>query len=387
MTISSLVYLSSQNVTVEDLARFCQQRVSQDDYPLAADVSHNVIIYDATRLTAAIAEQRQAVLAELHQVLAEGPGVLVIRQGFTDAAVLDRQTAVFEALLAEEARIGVAADHFAAAGANGRLWNALQKVALHSPAAFVEYYANPLLGLVAEAWLGISWQLTAQVNIVRPGGKAQQPHRDYHLGFQTNQVAEQFPLVVHRLSRHLTLQGAVAHSDMPVESGPTLLLPFSHLYDLGYLAWRHPEVIDYFHQHAVQLPLNKGDLLFFNPALLHAAGNNRTADHQRVANLLQISSAFGRPMETVNREAMMQAVYPALMAAVADRTLDETGVAAVIAATADGYSFPTNLDRDPPLYGLAPETGQQLMTRAVSEQLSADAFNALVDGYRHRRQA
>ncbi|MDH2435323.1 phytanoyl-CoA dioxygenase family protein [Pokkaliibacter sp. MBI-7] len=387
MNHPSPVFLNSQDVDVNDLARLCQQHAGLDDYPLAADVSRNVVIYDAARLTAAIVEQRQAVLAELHQVLADGPGVLVIRQGFTDAAVLDRQTAVFEALLAEEAKIGVVADHFAAAGANGRLWNALQKVALHSPDAFVEYYANPLLGLVAEAWLGISWQLTAQVNIVRPGGKAQQPHRDYHLGFQTNQVAEQFPLVVHRLSRHLTLQGAVAHSDMPVESGPTLLLPFSHQYDLGYLAWRHPEVIDYFHQHAVQLPLNKGDLLFFNPALLHAAGNNHTLSHQRVANLLQISSAFGRPMETVNREAMMQAVYPALIAAVADKIIDETGMAAVIAATADGYSFPTNLDRDPPLYGLAPETGQQLMARAVSAQLSSAAFNELVEAYRYKRQA
>lgn len=33
--------------------------------------------------------------------------------------------------------------------------------------------------MVSEAWLGPGYQLTAQVNVVRPGGKAQEPHRDY----------------------------------------------------------------------------------------------------------------------------------------------------------------------------------------------------------------
>ena len=36
-----------------------------------------------------------------------------------------------------------------------------------------------------EAWLGPNYQMTAQVNLVHPGGDFQQAHRDYHLGFQT----------------------------------------------------------------------------------------------------------------------------------------------------------------------------------------------------------
>ena len=35
----------------------------------------------------------------------------------------------------------------------------------------------------------------------------------------------------------LTLQGAVAHCDMPVETGPTLYLPHSQKYAHGYLAY------------------------------------------------------------------------------------------------------------------------------------------------------
>ena len=90
---------------------------------------------------------------------------------------------------------------------------------------------NDMIALISRAWLGPGYQVTSQVNVVRPGGQAQDPHRDYHLGFLSNDVAAQYPTHVHLLSPVLTLQGAVAHSDMPVESGPTMYLPYSHQYD------------------------------------------------------------------------------------------------------------------------------------------------------------
>jgi ectoine hydroxylase-related dioxygenase (phytanoyl-CoA dioxygenase family) len=126
----------------------------------------------------------------------------------------------------ERAAGGVAGDHFAAPGANSRVWNALEKLAVRDPEALVEYYGNDILALVSTAWLGPAYQVTSQVNVVRPGGTAQNPHRDYHLGFLENDVIARYPAHVHRLSPVLTLQGAVAHSDMPVESGPTLYLPY-----------------------------------------------------------------------------------------------------------------------------------------------------------------
>ncbi len=140
--------------------------------------------------------------------------------------------------------------------------------------------------------------------MVNPGGAAQTVHRDYHLGFLSQEQASAYPAHVHRLSPVLTLQGAVAHVDMPVESGPTLYLPHSQKFEPGYLAWRLAQFVEYFETHHVQLPLEKGDAVFFNPALFHAAGHNVSADIKRMANLLQISSAFGRAMETVDREAM-----------------------------------------------------------------------------------
>ena len=374
-------FVTSAAVQLADFSRICAQQASAETYPLCAEVVSNVPIYQAHTLRNS---DRPTVMNELHRLFRDGPGVMVVRRAYEDLEVVDRHSQVFDAIFANEAAQGVAADHFAKAGSNGRIWNSLQKAALQSPESFVEYYANLLLGLIAEAWLGPSYQVTAQVNVVHPGGQAQQPHRDYHLGFQTDDVVERFPLPLHLLSQYLTLQGAVAHSDMPLKTGPTQLLPFSQQYALGYLAWRREEFIEYFQQNAVQLPLNKGDLLFFNPALFHAAGTNRTPDRQRMANLLQISSAFGKPMEALDRDRMMLAIYPALLA---NTALDAQAVDAVIGCTADGYSFPTNLDTDPPLKGLAPQTGQQLMAQALDERWSLPDFAAAVEQMRAKRQA
>lgn len=380
-------FVRESAVALADFAALCEQTVNGSDYPYSTQVQRNVVIYQADTLHAALRDDPVPLMSELHRLFRQGPGVMVVRGGYSDPDVIDRHSQVFNAIFAQEHQTGHAADHFARAGTNGRIWNSLQKAALQSPDSFIEYYANPLIGLIAESWLGPHFQTTAQVNVVHPGGRAQQPHRDYHLGFQTVDEVERFPLPLHVLSQYLTLQGAVAHTDMPLETGPTLLLPFSQLYDLGYLAWRRAEFADYFHQHAVQLPLNKGDMLFFNPALFHAAGNNITADQQRMANLLQISSAFGKPMETLDRDRMMLALYPVLLKRLEQDELDAQGLAAVIATAADGYSFPTNLDTDPPLQGLAPQTGQQVMLEALTQRWPCETFAQRVSLMRSKRQA
>jgi len=381
------LFVSAADIDVGAFAGLCEQDVNLADYPTADEVASRVVIYQADRLRSAVQQNRLGLLSELHHLFQNGPGVLVVRNTYIDTHVVDRHSDVFRQIIAEEAASGVRADHFAKAGANQRIWNSLQKAAEHSPDSFIEYYANPLIGLIAEAWLGPYYQTTAQVNVVTPGGQAQQPHCDYHLGFQSNDVVGQFPLPMHRLSPHLTLQGAVAHTDMPLETGPTLLLPFSQQYELGYLAWRDSRFIDYFAEHAVQLPLSKGDLLFFNPALFHAAGTNRTTDQHRMANLLQISAAFGKPMETVNREKMVLALYPSLLKRVQQGELDEVGMQSVIAMSADGYSFPTNLDTDPPLHGMAPQTGQQMLEQALRERWEVGRFAEAVEALRIKRLA
>ena len=48
--------------------------------------------------------------------------------------------------------------------------------------------------------------------------------------------------------------------------------------------------------------------------------------------------------------------------------------AAVIAASAEGYAFPTNLDNDPPIGGLIPESQAEFMARALRDGMSRAQF-------------
>lgn len=378
------VRLSERDCGLDDFRALVERTTDPAGYPHASAVERNVLVYDAGRLTAA---DRDGVREELVHALTAGPGIVVVRGAFPDPEVVDRATAVFEALIAAQRVSGAGAgDHFAPPGANDRVWNALEKAALHDPDAFAAYYANDVLALVAEAWLGPGYQVTSQVNVVNPGGAAQTAHRDYHLGFLSAEAAAAYPAHVHRLSPVLTLQGAVAHCDMPVESGPTMYLPYSQTYEPGYLAWRLPAFQAYFDAHHVQLPLAKGDAAFFNPALFHAAGTNRSADVRRMANLLQISSAFGRAMETVDREAVVNAVYPVLL----ERRAEGAGAARlenVVAVCAEGYPFPTNLDRDPPVDGMAPPSQADLVRRALREEWAPDRLRAELRAGAARRES
>jgi ectoine hydroxylase-related dioxygenase (phytanoyl-CoA dioxygenase family) len=373
---------------VEDFAALVDQATDLADYPHAADVQRNVLVYDSASLRASTGTEqgRLEVEAELVRALTEGPGVVAFKGAFPDVAVVDRATAVFDEIIAaEQAAGGGHNDHFAKAGANSRVWNALEKLAVRDPGTFVDYYGNDILALISLAWLGPGYQVTSQVNVVRPGGKAQDPHRDYHLGFLSNEVAATYPAHVHLLSPVLTLQGAVAHSDMPVESGPTMYLPYSHQYAPGYLAWRLPEFRAFFAERYVQLPLEKGDAAFFNPALFHGAGNNVSTDVQRMANLLQVSSAFGRAMETVDRTKVSKAVYPVLRARRAAGA-DPASLANAIGASAEGYPFPSNLDLDENVGGLTPLAQSALLQQALAEDWDTQRASEALDAYatRHR---
>ena len=93
-----------------------------------------------------------------------------------------------------------------------------------------------------------------------------------------------------------------------------------------------------------------------------------------MANLLQVSSAFGRAMESVDRRRVVEAVYPALLARKA-AGMPPARVGDVVAASAEGYAFPTNLDRDQPVSGMSPETQADLVRRALGEAISPEELS------------
>lgn len=378
-------YLRAEDCDLSDLAALCEAGTDPSDWPLAARVEKDVLIYDCPALLPRLDEPAFAerLMAEWAEAFANGPGVLVLAGAEPDHAVIDRASGLFRDLIDRQNREGTGGgDHFAKPGANDRLWNSLEKHCLADPENFARYYANPFLALVSQAWLGPHYQMTAQLNVVNPGGAAQSPHRDYHLGFQSADAVARYPRHVHLFSPMLTLQGAIAHVDASIEAGPTLLLPHSQKYPAGYLATSRPDFRDYFHAHAVQLPLKKGDMLFFSPALFHAAGTNLTTDVRRMVNLFQVSSAYGRAMESIDRTRMCKALYPALLSL----NLPPRDTANAIAATAEGYSFPTNLDRDPPLGGLAPKSQATLVHEALAARWTPDQLNAALDAQVAKRR-
>ncbi|KQX69817.1 phytanoyl-CoA dioxygenase family protein [Angustibacter sp. Root456] len=375
------------DVAAVELAELTSLRCVRTDYPSCIDVREGIPVYDGSTVPPATRPaQRRALMTEVGDALLNGPGIVCFAGAYRDLGVIDAVSEVFFSIIHEQdAQSATVGDHFGTPGANARVWNSLEKLARRDARLFAEYFANDVVAFASEAWLGPGYQVTTQVNLVRPGGAAQTPHRDYHLGFIDDlDTLERYPTHVHRLSAALTLQGAVAHSDVPLESGPTVFVPHSQKYLPGYLATSDPAVADVIAAAAVQVPFAKGDAVFFNPAVIHGAGTNRTTDVERLVNLLQVSSAFGRSTEAVDRLAVTTAVYPALLAAQASGAPWEALANAVAAAT-EGYAFPTNLDRDPPVDGLAPASQRALVLRALEQQTPADVLTEQLVAHAERR--
>ena len=359
-------WITPGDCRLEDFRAVVEQTTDPADYPTAESVQSNVLIYGPKLSEQAATEAgRREVQAEVARALLDGPGIVVLAGAF-DPGVVDQASEVFRAIIDQQHALGAAVgDHFAPPGANDRIWGAVDKFALRAPEVFADYYGNDTLALICEAWLGPNYQVTSQPNVVNPGGNAQVAHRDYHLGFMDQAQAMAYPAHAHLLSPVLTLQGAVAHGDMPVETGPTMYLPHSQKYRAGYVAFHLPEFTGYFNEHYVQLPLAKGDAVFFNPALVHGAGTNRTATVRRMANLLQVSSAFGRAMDATDTTATSAALFGTLKQWWAAGR--EREVRNLITVAAEGYAFPTNLDRDQPVGRMTPVSQAELLAQAVRE--------------------
>ena len=379
------VWFNSGDVDLEQLNALSSMQTIAEQVPMADDVIHQIPVYDGAVISA-LAQVSQvnnaavrALQREWVEVLLNGAGVLVIRNGVDDIDMLDEVSDVLLQILEEESTENNAgADHFAAAGTNSRIWNAHEKLCMRNPQLFARYNANDAFALVCGAWLGPGYQITAQVNVVHPGGRAQVCHRDYHLGFQGREVLVEYPSHVHSLSPLLTLQGGIAHSQVPLASGSTQLLPFSQQLLRGYMDVHDQRFIDYFNKHRVQVPLDKGDMLFFNPALFHAAGDNDTTDFHRFVNLFQVGSAYGRTLEIVDRARMSIHVYPVIQSMLEAGSLSQRDVGNVVAACAEGYPFPANLDLEPPVGGLAVPSQQAVMLKALKEGMQASEFTRLI---------
>ena len=298
--------------------------------------------------------------------------------------MVDRASAVFTELIAEQKAGGAAAgDHFATPGANDRVWGALDKLALRAPDVFADYYANDVIALVCEAWLGPGYQVTSQVNVVNPGGQAQVAHRDYHLGFMSLDQSTAYPAHVHRLSPALTLQGAVAHCDMPVETGPTMYLPHSQKYEAGYVA---------FHRRSSPTTSTGTTSSCRSPRATRRS-STRPCSTARAPTAPPTYAGWPtccrcfrvRPRDGERRPGRDEPRRCTRCSRRKATGASERGLRNVVAASAEGYAFPTNLDRDQPVGGLAPQTQAELVWQALEEGWGTATFGAALRAHTERR--
>ncbi|MEY4339697.1 MAG: hypothetical protein RLZ14_1547, partial [Actinomycetota bacterium] len=139
---------------LDDLVAVMAPEPTLHQYPHASGIESGALVYDGPSTVAAVADpvQRREVLAEMaHALGPEGPGIVVLHHAVAVDAV-DAASKAFRALIAQQHASGaVAGDHFAKPGANDRVWNALEKLAVQAPEVFAHYYASELIALVSEA--------------------------------------------------------------------------------------------------------------------------------------------------------------------------------------------------------------------------------------------
>ena len=256
---------------------------------------------------------------------------------------------------------GGAGEHFEPFGVNERVWNALEKLAVTNPAVFVDYYANPVIAKIATAWLGPNYQVTSQVNVVNPGGKAQSGHRDYHLGFLHAETIARFPEHVQRAlaGAHAAGRGGAqrhAAGERPDDVPPALAEVRAGLHRdepaglPGVLrAAPHPAAVA------------TGGCRVLQPGGLPRRGHEplgRLPPHrQPAADLLGVRAGDGE-----RRPAPGSAPRSTRRCGRRPRRPEHA-----VAASAEGYAFPTNLDRDAAVDGLTPPSQADLVRQALAE--------------------
>ena len=235
----------------------------------------------ATALRAAARPRaRKEIMAEWVEAMTEGPGIIAFRGAFADHAPIDAATEHFWAIIERAAsRQHGGGDHFAKPGANDRIWNALEKLCLRDPAGLrrllrqrgrSRWSARPGSGPPIRS-------PRSSMSSIRAARRNRRIATIISASRPPEEI-ERFPAHVHRLSPVLTLQGAVAHCDMPLETGPTLYLPFSQSYLPGYLRRRSPNSRTISRRITCSCRSPRATRCSSIPALFHAAGTNRSKD-------------------------------------------------------------------------------------------------------------
>ena len=129
---SSSAYFDSEDCVLADFTQIIDDGYasqSLDDLPCATSVEKGVVVYDCSTLELP-SQGGSALEIEIARVLMDGCGIVVFKNAM-DHAHVDAVSASFRKIIESASSHG--GDHFAKAGANDRIWNALEKLAVTNP--------------------------------------------------------------------------------------------------------------------------------------------------------------------------------------------------------------------------------------------------------------
>jgi ectoine hydroxylase-related dioxygenase (phytanoyl-CoA dioxygenase family) len=145
-------YLSINDCNLAEFSKSLDRKLQQNEVPLSHDIKNNVPIYDVSKIN--FLTDTKSLRAEWANVLHKTAGVIVLKNAYPDTSFIDTATAVYEKIIADEkAASGDKADHFAASGANDRIWNSAQKLCEYDPETFANYFSNLAVDTACKAWL------------------------------------------------------------------------------------------------------------------------------------------------------------------------------------------------------------------------------------------
>lgn len=95
------VWLTEAGCDIDSFRAEVERATQVSDYPHAAAVEKNVLIYDGASVLKAAesVEGRRAVLAEICEAFATGPGVVVLKRAFENTDVIDAASGIFDELI------------------------------------------------------------------------------------------------------------------------------------------------------------------------------------------------------------------------------------------------------------------------------------------------
>jgi len=142
-------YFSAEECKLADFTKIIDDGYAAstlDNLPHATSMVQGVVVYDCNQLELP-SQGRSALEAEIADVLMNGCGIVVFQNAMEHAPV-DAVSAAFQNIIDNAA--GGGGDHFAKAGANDRIWNALEKLAVTHPK--VSRALSPPVLLPALLW-------------------------------------------------------------------------------------------------------------------------------------------------------------------------------------------------------------------------------------------